>query len=95
MADYSRWDLVLEGEESEIDLPPVYYLSNQYWTKCVYMIQKRAATLQYQFACLSTLGGAHFLVSQDRFLSSGFYNISLILLTVLYLELDWQVSRAL
>lgn len=39
---------------------------NQHWTNCVYRIQKQASEFQYSFAYLSTLGGAHFLVSQDR-----------------------------
>ena len=44
----------------------VIFTAGNYWHRCVFNIQRHAASVQYQFACLSTMGGAHFLVSQDR-----------------------------
>ena len=70
-----------ESDDEELDdhfsqafsLPPsssstciVIFSARNYWNHCCFNIQKHAASVQDQFACLSTLGGAHFLVSQDR-----------------------------
>ena len=49
------------------DKYPILRLSTKdLWVKCVFIIQRDAAVFQYHFARLSTLGGANFLISQDR-----------------------------
>ena len=55
------------SSSSSSSSPCIVILSaRNYWNHCIFTIQRHASFVQYQFACLSTLGGAHFLVSQDR-----------------------------
>ena len=80
LKDYHKFDLfalqckcddeVLDDHSSpsssSSDPSIVIFSVRNYWNRCTFNIHRHAIFVQYQFACLSTLGGAHFLISQDR-----------------------------
>ena len=81
MVDYRKWTTLLnllDGDDIPQDAARDVISSatsssshptiacNEHWVHCVYVIQWHASTSQYLFACLSTLGGANFLIALDR-----------------------------